>query len=410
VFPEANDPEIAVVGPAHEEAEEEGDFPTDEEIEINSDGEEVEGNFFRADGERQFDPPLYRGSPITLGQSMMAILSFVVAHHCSGAALADLLGLIALHCIIEDNVCIKTLYKFKKYFENLRSPLKMHYFCSKCFSHLRRKDDICGNEGCDNQSEVSYFVEISIVSQLRQMFNRTGFYDKLNHRFDRRKKNAFNYEDVYDGQVYKHQVRDGFLADRNNVSFCWNSDGVRIFKSANYEVWPFYLVLNELSYAERFKKENIIVGGLWFGPTKPALPLFLNSFHSDLSALYQGIDVDVPGHNEQKRVRGLVLCGSCDMPAKAHFLEFIYFNGYYGCPKCKLRGERSDRTEMNHAYPYAEALLRTMEETKLYARLAAASNTVVYGIKRLSALNMYSTCLITSRLPQLISCIVATKE
>jgi len=159
VFPEANDPEIAVVGPAHEEAEEEGDFPTDEEIEINSDGEEVEGNFFRADGERQFDPPLYRGSPITLGQSMMAILSFVVAHHCSGAALADLLGLIALHCIIEDNVCIKTLYKFKKYFENLRSPLKMHYFCSKCFSHLRRKDDICGNEGCANQSEVSYFVE-----------------------------------------------------------------------------------------------------------------------------------------------------------------------------------------------------------------------------------------------------------
>ena len=309
-----------------------------------------------------------------------------------------------MHCIIEDNVCIKTLYKFKKYFENLRSPLKIHYFCSKCFSHLRRKDDICGNEGCDNQSEVSYFVEISIVSQLRQMFNRTGFYDKLNHRFDRRKKNAFNYEDVYDGQVYKHQVRDGFLADRNNVSFCWNSDGVRIFKSANYEVWPFYLVLNELSYTERFKKENIIVGGLWFGPTKPALPLFLNSFHSDLSALYQGIDVDVPGHNEQKRVRGLVLCGSCDMPAKAHFLEFIYFNGYYGCPKCKLRGERSERTEMNHAYPYAEAPLRTMEETKLYARLAAASNTVVYGIKRLSALSMYVPDYIVSTSIDIMHC------
>jgi len=74
VFPEANDPDIPVLGPAPEEAEEDGDFPTDEEIEINSDGEEVEGNFVRADGERQFDPPLYRGSPITPGQSMMATL------------------------------------------------------------------------------------------------------------------------------------------------------------------------------------------------------------------------------------------------------------------------------------------------------------------------------------------------
>ena len=66
-----------------------------------------------------------------------------------------------------------------------------------------------------------------------------------------KKKYENNYEDIYDGSVYRKKVADGFLSDARNISFMWNTDRVQIFKSAKFNIWPFYLVCNELSYAQR---------------------------------------------------------------------------------------------------------------------------------------------------------------
>ena len=35
----------------------------------------------------------------------------------------------------------------------------------------------------------------------------------------------------------------------------------------------------------------------------------------------------------------MVLCGTCDMPAKANVLNFNQFNGFFGCCKCLQQGE-----------------------------------------------------------------------
>jgi len=70
------------------------------------------------------------------------------------------------------------------------------------------------------------------------MFMRPGFYDELQHRFRRNKKTEENIEDVYDGRVYQEQVQNGFLNNPNNLSFMWYSDGISIFKSANFTIWP----------------------------------------------------------------------------------------------------------------------------------------------------------------------------
>ena len=65
--------------------------------------------------------PLYENSPLTVGVSALLIMTFAVRHMITGKALHDLLVLISLHCGLP-NYCFKTLYTFKKYFQNLNSP------------------------------------------------------------------------------------------------------------------------------------------------------------------------------------------------------------------------------------------------------------------------------------------------
>ena len=57
-----------------------------------------------------------------------------------------------------------------------------------------------------------------------------------------------NIRDIYDGEQYqRHFCPGGFLAEQTNFSFCFNTDGVSIFRtSSKGELWPVYLVFNEL--------------------------------------------------------------------------------------------------------------------------------------------------------------------
>lgn len=78
------------------------------------------------------------------------------------------------------------------------------------------------------------------------------------------KINESNYEDIYDGLVYK-SLPETYTQNRNYITFSWNSDGVFLFISSKVSIRPLYLVINELSPELRFKKENAILAGLWFG-------------------------------------------------------------------------------------------------------------------------------------------------
>ena len=92
----------------------------------------------------------------------------------------------------------------------------------------------------DRPSNFAFFIELSITDQLKALFNRQGFYSDLGHRFDRHQTD--NIEDIYDGAKYKQHMKKGkFLANRNNISLIWNTDGIPVFKSSKYSIWPLYL-------------------------------------------------------------------------------------------------------------------------------------------------------------------------
>ena len=138
--------------------------------------------------------------------------------------------------------------------------------------------------------------------------------------------------------VYRELVVDGFMSNQNNITLTWNTDGVPLYKSSKLSIWPFFLVINELPYLQRFKRENMNLAGLWFGKTKPAVNIFLNSFRKSLKKLYRGISVNIPNSNDLLQVKGIVICGTCNLVAKCYFLNMKQFNGDTGVKIVKKKG------------------------------------------------------------------------
>lgn len=78
-------------------------------------------------------------------------------------------------------------------------------------------------------------------------FLDVNFVNGLKHRFQRVKIAANNIEDVYDGALYCQKfAHGGILAEPYNISLKLNTDGVAIFRSSQFGVWPLFLLVNEL--------------------------------------------------------------------------------------------------------------------------------------------------------------------
>jgi len=230
--------------------------------------------------------------------------------------------------------CLNSVQKLKDFFFShaTSSPIVLHKYCSTCFGSLEGEQLQCLSCGTSvSEESSSSFIEVPIDAQIRSMFLKPGFQEKLNFRFSRKKTNPNNIEDIYDAEIYKQLVDGGGpLSDPKNISLTWNTDGVPIFKSSKFSVWPFYCIINELSFMERTKRENMIFAGLWYGDSKPSMVTFLRPLGDTLSKLADdGILVQPAELTSEPFVcKVLTIAGTCDLPAKA--LE-------HGDPKGPLR-------------------------------------------------------------------------
>ena len=124
--------------------------------------------------------PLYENCPLTVGLSALLIITFAMRYLLAGKALHDLLELISLHCITP-NYCFKSLFKFKKHFQHLKSPLKYHKYCARCSVAIDDNMQTCPNALCHQDltvtGNVSCFIELPIEQQLLSMFGIPNKYD-----------------------------------------------------------------------------------------------------------------------------------------------------------------------------------------------------------------------------------------
>ncbi|KAJ8685194.1 hypothetical protein QAD02_020987 [Eretmocerus hayati] len=131
---------------------------------------------------------------------------------------------------------------------------------------------------------------------------------------------------------------------------------------------------------------------LLFDPTEPEANLFLDFFRDCLRKLHKGISIVI--RNVTIKVRGIIICGTCDLRAKAHSLKMKLYSGAFGCQVCIIKGVRLNRVQ---THPYtAKVDMRTSDESLKHAEGALKNCkdtknerelTDVFGVKGFTELS-----------------------
>ena len=325
------------------------------------------------------DPPVYSGAPITLNESLVAILTMALRFSLSGKCIQALLQLIQLHCLKAGNVMKPSLYLFKKYFSHLRGAIDYEYYCSKCFSKCEKSVG-CSTTGCDKKTELCCLIKIPLAPQLQTLLKRKGFYSLL--QFISARPNSSDLSDIFYGNLYGDHIELGILGTCTALSLMWYTDGAALFKSSRISVWPLFLSINELPYSERFKKENLLVAALWCGPVQPHGNIILKAVYPDLKKLAEGVSLEIEDQGE-KVIKAVVLNGTGDTPARALMLNMVKHNGQNCCQKCEQEGEPREGCFGVRVFPYKpeEMVPRTDEKLCRQGDLATNLNHAYMGVK-----------------------------
>lgn len=215
--------------------------------------------------------PLYTGSRLTQAQSFLLILSFVLRYGLTGMALSDLQDLINIHC--PDNTQLTSKYLFLKNLKPVDGHLQCYIYCPNCEYYIGDRDSegqcvVC-HTAWDNNSSLkngNVFMYLPIQTQLEHLLQREDIAQCLKSRDGT--YNTDIYEDIGSGQMYHDLYQGGGpLHCTHGYSLTLNCDGVPVFKSSLYSIWPLYGIVNELPYPVR--KHNVLLFGLWFGDKKP---------------------------------------------------------------------------------------------------------------------------------------------
>jgi hypothetical protein len=186
--------------------------------------------------------------------------------------------------------------------------------------------------------------------------------------------------DLHDGSVIADLMQPGqFLSMPRHTGLILNTDGVPMFKSSKSTLWPIYLAITNLPPTIRMNLDYLLLAGVWCGPNKPSMDIVLPPILAAIRRLESaGITVDTT--EGTKVVRGKLLMGIFDLPAKASATNMKQYNGKYGCNYCTDEGELIAKNTRIYP-PDAPHCKRTASQIEQWAKDAEQTGQSVMGVK-----------------------------
>jgi hypothetical protein len=95
-----------------------------------------------------------------------------------------------------------------------------------------------------------------------------------------------NIGDIFDGNIYKELVNEGFFANERDIVLVGSTDGYQIFKQKTDDCWIIMFINANLPPFERVKKENLLISMIIPGLKQPKnFNSFLNPVINELKLL-----------------------------------------------------------------------------------------------------------------------------
>lgn len=216
---------------------------------------------------------------------------------------------------------------------NFTSP---SYFCSKC-NNMSSNETYCSNINCDQNKGFSkspaVFVRMPLLSQIQNILLRFP-----SIRFQQQSNSTLTCSsDISKGNLYKRVVQE---EGENFISLTMNVDGIAIAKSSRSSLWVITFIINELNKSERFQIQNVLVGGIGAGTSKPTreeMAAYLTPVINELLTLENEHRFKTSDGN-YLFLKTFLIAACLDKPAQALVQNISEPNGAYGCGKCFIQG------------------------------------------------------------------------
>ena len=331
--------------------------------------------------------PLYPNANITICGALCSIMQFCIANNLTYTAIDELLKLLVIICP-DSNFIPKSFYLFKKFFQQFTPIYDYEKICPKCICNVI-------NCTCEGSKLLAHLVHLDISKQLERILQGiysiyilyfilyNVFLENWQHLLPINASRNGTLQDVWDGSgLHPLIAPDRFFSNPHNMALSLSTDGVPLYKSSAVSLWPVYVVVLNLSPHIRMNSTNIILCGVWVGPSKPIMSLLLNPVAKYLETLSSvGMQINTP--DGIVTVRAKLILGIFDLPAKALVLCAKQYNGEFGCSVCLHPGKRLQNNARiylpDRAYPD-----RTHTQVIAAACEAEASNSIIQGIISMS--------------------------
>lgn len=265
-----------------------------------------------------------------------------------------------------------------------------HFRCKKCNNTVQKGAGtskaicVCGEivpSGSD------FFVYIGVEKQIIRSLqvHSTEVMTFRQNLMDNSEDDGW-YSDVWDGQILRN-----IKADESSIllSLLLNTDGASPNKCNSKSIWPIQLIQNYLPPSIRFKIENIIVCGLYYGSGDPDMQDFFEPLIKEFQ-LFEAKKLTMEYENQTYVLRPMVTHASLDLMAKAKVQHIQLFNSSNACTFCEHPGE-SVPGKKNKAYiryvatdtPYG---YRTHEETLETMLRVHRTKTIDCGVNGISCM------------------------
>lgn len=225
----------------------------------------------------------------------------------------------------------------------LQFQYETYIFCDTC-KLLYKKGELC--EKCGRSSKKrknNYFIYIPILQQIMHTLDK--YLDLIIHTIGQERK-EHELSDVFDSNVYKEASLK--CGEQILLPLSVNLDGAKIFNSSKSTLWPIQIIQHYLPASIRFRRENLLIVGLYCGPEKPNVSHIMAPFANEMRLLRQK-GIFTMHENELLHFSPAVLFCVCDLPARAE-VQNVKPSGYFGCACCVIKGEAVKNPKTHRSY------------------------------------------------------------
>lgn len=226
--------------------------------------------------------------------------------------------------------------------------------CPSCLS-LYSKTDV--------YKKGNFFVLMDIRKQLLTLLENSTVTEALLKSL-RNVESKFSYGCVKSGLGFQKVKKSS-----NDITCTFNTDGVPLFNSSNYSIWPVLISVNDLPFYLR--KKFVLMGGIWFGSSKPNISIFLPRIVNEMNSLGDVPIVWKTSEGLSMHSKVFFIQCSVDAPARAMLQGHKQFNGKHGCNWCRNPGISIEKGRGHcRVYEMSKSTGWKLRESEVYAQNA----------------------------------------